>query len=79
MNPALFLVARLTWPLGAEGYEWVTADGAPFESVDPLDFVTGPEVRVLFDLYREAYSALDPVLNVSQPAEPAEYSSDRTG
>ena len=73
MNPALLLVARLTCPVEEEGFGWVTRDGAPLESVDPLDFVTGSEVSVLFDLYREAYSALDPALNVSQPAELAEY------
>jgi len=73
VNPALFLVAKLPSPSDEECYEWVTSDGAPFESIDPLDFVAGAEARVLFDLYRDAYSALGPALNVSQPAELAEY------
>jgi hypothetical protein len=73
VNPALFLVARLTWPSDTESFAWVAADGAPFEPVDPLDFVNGPEINTLFGLYRDAYSVLDPALNVTQPAELVEY------
>ena len=73
MNPALFLVARLSWPAYSESFAWVAADGAPFEPVDPLDFATGPEAEVLFGLYRNAYAVLDPKLNVTQPAELVEY------
>jgi len=73
VNPALFLVARLTPPSDEESFDWVTNDGAPFESIDPLDFLTAAEVGVLFDLYRNAYAALGLALNVSQPAELVEY------
>jgi hypothetical protein len=73
VNPALFLVARLKWPSEAAGFRWVVADGEPFEPVDPLDFATGPEAKALFGLYQDAYTVLDPELNVTQPAELVEY------
>lgn len=73
MNPALFLLARLRWPVATESFGWLTGDAEPFEPLDPLDFVAGPEIQAVFEIYRAAYSGLDANLNVAMPEGLAEY------
>ena len=67
------MVARLAPEAIERDLEWLVHDGAPFESVDPLDFLDGPEIRPLYELYRTEYVKLDSKLNVQMPEALLEY------
>jgi len=73
VRPDLLLVARLTPDMLGDKLEWLAGGDLPFEPVDPLDFLVGSDIGSIFELYKAAYSELDPRLNVQMPEALLEY------
>jgi hypothetical protein len=45
----------------------LVGDNSPFEPLDPIDFLTGPNPRRVYDLYRATCSRFDSKLNAEMP------------
>jgi len=69
----LFLVARLTLAELEEEMAWLVGDDSPFEPLDPIDFLTGPDLKRVYDLYRATYSRFDSKLNAEMPEALLEF------
>jgi hypothetical protein len=67
VRPELFLVARLTLAESEEEMAWLVGDSPPFVPLDPIDFLTGPDLERVYGLYRATYSRFDSKLNVEMP------------
>jgi hypothetical protein len=84
VNDGLFLVARVAADSLGETLEWLGSDEPPFQTMDPLDFLSSAEVVAIYDLYRTQYLRLDARLNIRTPEALLEYNRwvivvDRSG
>lgn len=73
MDHGAFLVARLTLNEAAQDYAWLSADDMPYEPVDPIDFLLGDEIALVYHLYRTQYGGLDEALNIPMPEALLEF------
>ena len=73
MRPDLFLVAHISAGAASDDLAWILRDGPPFEETDLVDFLLGPDVGRVFDLYKSVYQGLDFKLNAPTPKELMEY------
>ncbi len=60
MDQGAFLVARLALSEAVHDYDWLCADSAPYEPIDPIDFLTGDEIAPIYRLYQAQYGASRP-------------------
>lgn len=73
MDHGAFLIARLTLGETVQCYDWLPADDMPYEPVDPIDFLLGDEIALVYHLYRTQYGAIDEALNIPMPEALLEF------